>query len=345
METKSELSTGQIVDAGVDYLRISVKPGQSLRPILERWHGLFDEAKSQGHDIVKSRFLDYRGTSCAGMKILTREDGMLFEAQGAVSNLAFAAMKGVEFDGNIPRLDAHATVRGTQRTCPQPERVFDALRRHQAHVASFRGVNLELRRPAKTGHTCYIGSRNSSSFVRVYDAGAVHSDRYPAGTVRWELETHNATARDAYTTFQNAASVPCCATSLVMGKLMSWKIHQPWFTAEPPIYPMSGYKKTDDQRKLMNIERAMVGSFRYLMNRGYDETLAEILGVVSLELKPEFSKADHLGIAQADREVHDFLEQHPVEVPRRVPTPFEFTLAKLRAEIEAEYDVFHIKKG
>jgi hypothetical protein len=345
LETKSELSTGQILDSGIDYLRISVKPGQSLRPILDRWHGLFDEAKSQGHDIVKSRFLDYRGTSCAGMKILTREDGMLFEAQGAVSNRAFAAMEGVEFDGNIPRLDAHATVKGTEETCPQPERVFDYLRRHQAHVASFRSVNLELKRPAKTGHTCYIGSRSSSSFVRVYDAGAVHSDRYPKGTVRWELETHNATARDAYTRFQNCASVPCCATSLVMGKLIGWDIHMPWFTADPPIYPMSGYKPTDDERKLRNIQRAMVGSFRHLMNRGYAETLAELLGVMSLELRPEFSKFDHEAVAQADREIHDWLERHQVEIPRRVPSPMEFTVAKMREEIEAEYEVFYKKRG
>ncbi len=238
--------------------------------------------------MLPAKFLDYQGRKCGGLMIMSRDDGFLFEAQGAIANTAFQTMKGVEFHGNVTRLDAQVTVKGTEENCPQPERVFDNLRRHQTQSATFRGVNLSLERPAKTGHTCGVGSRNSGSYVRVYDAGAVHSDRYPPGAVRWELEGKGDNARSMYGQLQSAASVPCCATSLVMGRLMAWGIRQEWFTSQPPIYPLSGYKKTDDEQKLQWVEDYWVGTFLHLMQRGYADVLAEKLHVKKLEMRDDF---------------------------------------------------------
>jgi hypothetical protein len=265
-------------------LRLTVKPGQSLHPVFTAWEKLVKEAETVGHERIKAKFPRYQGFECGGLYVMHRAEDMMFEARGAIANKAVSAMKGVEFHGNVARYDAQITAIGTTENCPSPERTFDSLRGHQTRSAAFRGVNLEFKRPAKTGHTCYVGSADSDSHFRIYDAGAVHSDRYPQGAVRWEWQTANDIARTLYAGVQTAASVPCHSTSVVMGKLMSWDIHQQWFTSDPPIAPFSGWKATTDEKSLAWAANFVAATVRRLIERGYAIQLAEILGVKALEL-------------------------------------------------------------
>ena len=220
--------------------------------------------------------------------IMNREKWFLFEAQGAVANKAIEAMKGVGFDGNVPRCDAQATIDRTPEASEEPSKVFDEVRGLFEEVPALGQISLDFLKRPKTGNTVYIGSRDSGSFVRCYDAGAAHSDRYCAGATRWEVEAKNESARMAYTQFQNAASVTCCATSLVMGRLLAWQINRSWFTSDPPLKPYSGFKATDDEKKLKWVEDYWLGTFVHLMQRGYADQLAKILKVKNLELRDDF---------------------------------------------------------
>lgn len=208
----------------------------------------------------------------------------MFEARGAIANRAAQVMRGVGFHGNTARSDFQATIYGAQEVCPHPEELYDDFRRHQTQSKAFAGVNMEFKRPAKTAHTLYVGSPDSDCFIRIYDAGAKHPDRYPAGAIRFEMQTANEVARHYYTGMGNAASVPCYSTSVVMGKLMSWDIHQPWYTSDPPIEAFSGWKPTNDEQSLAWIAKFVASTIRRLIKKGFAPQLCEILGVKSLEL-------------------------------------------------------------
>jgi hypothetical protein len=294
LELKSELSTAQIVDAGIDYLRITVKPGVGLRPFINTWQDLIDRSAADGHQVKPFRINGFSGVTCGGFKRLGREDCMMFEAEGAVANEAFEKCRQWEFGGNIPRIDAQVTEVRTQEAPPEPTELLNFIAGREEQRKTGRTWNLDLKRTREGADTLYVGSRNSGNYLCYYDAGAVHRGRYQPGAKRWESRFSNDAARNVYQQFQSAASVTCCATALVMGKLLSLDLPQPWFTSEPPIKPATGSKKTDDERSLAWLGSHVSATVIRLINKGYHEEVAELLGIKSAELRDDLRKPDNV---------------------------------------------------
>jgi hypothetical protein len=274
-----------IVDAGIDYLRLTVRPSQSLNEVHDVWRSMMATAIAAGHEEKKWRFLDYNGVEAGGFYCGAREDGAVFEARGGVANIAFEHMKGRGFDGNIARLDAQASVSGQEEHDDQTETLFDALRLQGATRETKRRRNLILYRPAKGADSFYVGSRNSSAYLCVYDALAVHPERFTEPTRRYECRYSNESARERYETFQACGSVTCTAASLVIGHCLSVGLQREWFKAEPPISPMKQYKPTSDEKSMDWLERYVKKTLLRLIANGRGPELAARLGLKALEIR------------------------------------------------------------
>jgi hypothetical protein len=276
-----------IVDAGIDYLRVTIQPGQNLRPWLHEWKGLIDDSVFDCHKTKPWKWQGYEGTECNGFYYGGREDGFLFEARGSAANVAFQRTKNLELVGNVPRLDVKVDTQGTEELSDETEALFDYLRVPKHEGQAKRDRSLAIQRPRGGADSLYCGSRNSGSYLCIYSASAKHPDKFSEPTRRYECRYSNDTAKDRYTHCKNSASITCIATSLVIGHLMSIGLERPWFKDTPPIAPMRHYTPTDDEKSLKWIESHVAGTIRRLIRNGHGEELADIIGVKELALIPE----------------------------------------------------------
>lgn len=280
-----------IVDAGVDYLRLTGKPGSGLNGVVTVWEFLQRTLTDEGHKLHPWSWQGYKGTKVGAYCYGSRDDGMIFQASGAAANNAMQAMKGVDFLGNVARLDAQATITHQAETRETTEQLFDRCRVEGIEVEAERRRNLALHRQRNHKDTLYVGSRNSLAYLCVYDAAHVHPDRYRSPARRFECRYANEAARDRYTHFQQTGSVTCTAASLVIGHLMSINLRREWFGDIPPIAPMTYYKPKDDEKSLIWIENFVAKTVKYLISKGHGPRLAQAFGVVDLTPIEEIHKS------------------------------------------------------
>lgn len=174
--------------AGVDYVRFTyVGQGDELLAVADRYHNLASWAgrlADPDTPVKPWSALGYQGLSYGPAAYGTRADGAMYQVSGAAAHEAFA--EGAPHT-NISRLDLAVTVwLGDQA------RDIPRLTRDQAIAgrAGRRGrpVRVTFIDGCGDGDTCYIGSRLSDSYIRVYDKGAEAKEDAYAGSVRYEVE-------------------------------------------------------------------------------------------------------------------------------------------------------------
>lgn len=283
-----------IVDAGIDYLRLTVKPDGNHEEITGLFYALQRDRVNQGHETKSYNFQGYSGTRAENIAYGKREDGHIFEAQGYAANEAMILLKGVGFNGNITRLDAQITTthQGEQRQTL--DSLFNDFRMPQNEADEQRKRNLVFHRSRNKADTLYIGSRNSGAYICIYSASHVHRGRYPNKARRFEVRYRGDAARDRYTQAQIASSVTCCAASFVIGHCLSIGLNREWMKGEVPIEPFKFYKPVDNERRLAWIENYVAGTIKHLIRAGYGDRLANVLGVKSLELKEDTRQKSRL---------------------------------------------------
>jgi hypothetical protein len=90
----------------------------------------------------------------------------------------------------VPRADIAVTVWGLPEYARTPLLVGELSRAAAANCGR-RPWDVTLWDGEKRGHTSYLGSKNSDTYVRVYDKGAQSSEPGYAGAVRYEVQSRN----------------------------------------------------------------------------------------------------------------------------------------------------------
>jgi DNA relaxase NicK len=279
------LSHNGILDAGVDYLRLTIpRTNAGYDEGLEILQNLQKDAQKRGHKRKPFGFSGYEGFLCDRYYFGKHERGIMLQASGCGGNVLFDALREVEIDGTITRLDAQTTISPKAPGYRRPEQVRGAIRRATAKGKTPAFRTSALFESAGEQNTYYMGSFSSGSFVRLYVTDTCHNNVYPTGAVRAEVQHNKETAGAAFDYFRKHESLTISAVEIVRGKLNQYGVRAPWAKCVCPAKPFTSYLPTTDEKSLEWLDSHVAATIHRLLKNGHHDRLCSILGVKALEL-------------------------------------------------------------
>jgi hypothetical protein len=275
-----------ILDAGVDYLRLTIpRKNAGYDEALNILQELQSDAQKRGHKRKPFGFSGYEGFLCERYYFGKHERGIMLQGSGCGGNVLFDALREVEIDGNITRLDAQVTISPEAPGYRRPEQVRGGIKRAAAKGKTPRFRSSALFESAGEQNTYYMGSFSSGSFVRLYITDTCHNNVYVTGACRAEVQHNKATAGAAFDYFRQFDTLTRPAIEVVKGKLKDYGVKTPWAKGIHPEKPFTSYLPTDDERSLEWIDTHVAATIHRLLKNGHHDRLCKILGVKALELR------------------------------------------------------------
>lgn len=273
-------STCTVVDVGVDWLTlVSNRDAEHHDLTLNAWYEAFHLQKHRTGLIEDAHLLGYSGIKTEGFFMGTRYDGAMARVSGTLAKEVFLSLPTA--GATATRLDLQVTVKWTG-TGVHPCRLAAIHAAAQNELLpSSRQRNIQETHDNDGGYTTYIGSRQSTSFSRIYHKSAQDPDAYGKDAYRYEVQFNKDTAGnviDALKTHQEHLE------SAIIAIVWDWHERRgiiPVFkrSAERVIVEREVLPLTELDKKLAwlyNQVRPTVGT---LMEAGFrEEALVALLG-------------------------------------------------------------------
>lgn len=237
--------------------------------------GVLTRERSKGNSCSDTATHGYRGWVSGQIQIGERHDGLYFRASGEAADHIWR--EAVELGYRASRIDLAATV-WYDRPRPDIAREAYASTTSAVHRAG-RPPSGGLYLNASGGSTCYVGSRSSEKYGRIYDKGAESGSTDYRNSWRYELElkgeTAAATAIDLAKTFAQGR----CINEWVAGYFAPRGVRIDWRGVTPSDLPAATRRLSDDDSRLAWIAEAVAPAVRQLSAR---VGLSDILGALGL---------------------------------------------------------------
>ena len=271
------------VTIGADYLtttwpnEIRDTVLQSKRQVMD-WAREKSELNGSGNWVKKWAWQGYEGYSCGPVCCGERADGCILRLSGIAAHYWLA--DGLTAGHNISRLDIAATVWG----------VFDqssVIARHKSDTDEYRKTlqhkpyRVRLIDGVGDGDTLYIGSRESSLFVRIYDKErAPNSTPEYKGAMRYEAELKEEFAQQAYSRITHGGyTVAGCRS--VLGGILTRRGIDPVSAGcvQSSYFPDTKISGNDVERSIKWLSSQVKPTLQNLMRMGYEEEALKALGL------------------------------------------------------------------
>lgn len=279
--------SGELIESQVDWLTASAHGKERSQRLMDVARHVAKEEAAQGNQKRRWRLMGYEGHRIGRIAYGRRDDASaLVQLSG---DAAERRLTDVLSEADVvTRLDLAATWRATP-----PDPLFG---RNQYVLAEmFYRSHPRSARPwfvgdASGGFTCYLGSRESATFLRIYDKGAesLASDdregleRYRA-CWRVELEAKASMASALATMVADRED----RADYVRGYLVSFmEAHgmQAPFLAGGRVSLLPGFRRrSDETSKLQHLARNVKPTVRWLESRGRGADLRIALGIDHME--------------------------------------------------------------
>lgn len=274
------------VSSSVDFLTITVSKHEKALLLMQEAQRLKADLEGCGWKVKKWGMKGYVGYRIAGMAWGMRHDGCIMMLSG--QDAAINWLPALALADNVTRLDLAATIflqspfinvakRAYARLITDPT-LCQTKKRRYSYVENSAG-----------GQTCYVGSRSSDQFGRLYDKGCESSEEAitPPGWVwRYEVEFKSYRAKKLAAQMEKTAeleleSVPDTISHLVFN----------WFRARgiPPIWNDVATdtnwvleleaRITDDEAALSWLTVQVRPSVERLIGNGREAEVFEALGI------------------------------------------------------------------
>jgi len=289
VETLPGVSQDIVIDnvaSSVDFLTVTVANSQKSILLMQEAQRLKGDLEGCGWAVKKWGMHGYAGYRIAGMAWGMRHDGCIMMLSG--QDAAINWLPALALAENVTRLDLAATVSlgspfinvakaAYARAITDPEKCF-AKRRKYSFVENSGG-----------GQTCYIGSRISDQFGRIYDKGCESAkDAICLPGMLWRYEVEFKSYRAKKLARQMEASAKAETETVADG--IRHLVYN-WFRARgiPPIFnePPSDVdwtleleaRITDDEASLNWLTVQVRPSVERLLERGREVEILEALGI------------------------------------------------------------------
>lgn len=265
----------------VDYVSLTARSHQRRSTLGAAGRTLIVTEQRQGNDIRPFTWMGYHGLSCGSVSVGDRDDGTILRLAGdvAAAHWRTAAMA---YD-NCTRIDLAVTARPYPRVHDLAEREWE--RAYSAIAAGVSHGLCSLWRDNKGGQTCYVGSRSSDRFARLYNKESESGETEYEGCWRWEIEYKGGVAPKLIQQLLGSDDPMRLARGTVHQHWKARGAEPPW-SAEGPAAATSLKRALDDNAVRLRWLRSQVApSVARLWDAGLRKEALEALGLRFMEVE------------------------------------------------------------
>lgn len=271
---------GVIVSAGIDYISASMPHtnSDSVSWYNKCVHYIETIARTglEAHNVKRQ---GYEGFSVGGSFVGIRDDGYFCTISGERAQDGFAAA--YSYNPHVSRLDVQVTVRTATSNRDTAKDARTAVDRANEKLGGARQRNATLIEDLRGGATCYIGSRSSLQFARIYNKEAESKDEKYKDCWRYEVQLKNALATKTAEQFRKSIyTQPQHAATFVRQWIRKRGVYAPWKAeAELEALPTADKHTTDVESRLLWLEEQVRPAIRRLLKLGLRDSILLALGL------------------------------------------------------------------
>lgn len=220
----------------------------------------------------------YAGWQCGQLCVGERHDGTILRMSGVIGHRWLA--QGLPTGHNVSRIDVALTVWGC--FCQKEQiALHSAEADYHRKTLHSRPYKVRLIDGFGEGDTCYIGSRQSSQFVRIYDKELEQSgDKQYKGAIRYECECKEQLALQALTRCTSGGYSAARCLSVLLG-LLARRAVRPLDTwgVDTDVLQPSQLPNSSLESSLSWLEKQVSPTVKRLIREGYEEEVLTALGL------------------------------------------------------------------
>lgn len=265
----------KIVDAGIDWISATVPPGPKSPAFFDLWNTIALAQYEAGNDLKTWRWNGYEGHTAGHAAYGVRGDGAYMRLSSGASAVWWRDV--FDLAGRAARLDAQVTIDGVRKGRDLAKEA--KLMANRAPPRRGRPVEWSYTQTRSKGATCYVGSRTSASFARLYDKGAEAKIGHLTGLWRYEVEMKDERAGAVARAISRQKS-PDKATMGIVYHAFNRQGVRPVF-APPADSPTVEHERdeTDDERRLRWLKEHVSITVNRLMANGLETEVLSALGL------------------------------------------------------------------
>jgi len=268
-------ATLEVLEARCDYLTATVGQGYKAAILASRCAEWQSARAKEGYPIKAFRYSGYLGESTDGITWGSREDGSLVRLSGEMAHRHHQTA--LTFVSNVSRIDLEVTLLSSVADANFAEQCHYAARADQRVKAGM--TRTSIIRSTPRGATCYIGSRSSDRYFRVYDKTAESEGAYPNWSWRFEVEYKKDRAWRVAQEILKGHGRPETIRGIVEQAFLDYGYHLPCL-ALPPSWRDKGVRhETNDERRLAWLQKSIRPMIENLSEGVPLGTVLEALGL------------------------------------------------------------------
>lgn len=269
-----------IVSAGVDYISATIP---HTHPNAVEWYtnctNYIETIAKQGIEAKSVKRQGYEGVSVGGSFVGVRDDGYFCTISGERAQEGFNHVYG--YSPHVSRLDIQVTVRTPTRDTTTAKYARDAIIASNEALGGSRQRNATLIEDLRGGATCYIGSRSSLQFARIYNKEAESGEEQYINCWRYEVQLKNALATKTAELFKlSEYAQPMQSAVFVRQWMRKRGVRAPWKAdAELHALPTAEKHNSDVETRLTWLREQVRPAIRRLLKLGLRDSILEALGL------------------------------------------------------------------
>lgn len=237
--------------------------------------GVLARERSKGNICSDTSLHGYRGWVSGQIQVGERHDGLYFRASGEAAEHVWK--EAVDLGYRASRIDLAATV-WYDRARPEIAREAYAATTSVVHRAG-RPPSGGLYLNASGGSTCYVGSRSSEKYGRIYDKAAESGSVDYRNAWRYEMELKGETAAGTAVELAKHSDHRRIIGEYVAGFFAPRGVCIDWRGVKPSHLPDPTRRLSDDDSRLEWLASSVAPAVRQLSAR---IGLSELLGALGL---------------------------------------------------------------
>lgn len=277
MSERSGDGATAVLSAAVDWITCTARQGvKSGLLSAAGWGAVYAEAEL-GNDLKPWLWKGYDGYMAGSAAVGNRADGSICRISGHRAALAFRSA--VRNADSVSRLDLAVTVRLAPDANPAVE-VYQAVRRA---LPGQRGRRVQKATHIQTwneGETCYLGSRQSARFGRIYNKGLESGMEEYRDAWRWEVEYKGDAGTALASALAQSGDTPTAVAAYVARTFEAWGVKPEWADGSVVADFHSPRNQTDDGSRLAWLSAQVRPVVARLIAKG---RRAEVLAALGLE--------------------------------------------------------------
>lgn len=269
-----------IVSAGIDYITATMT--HESPNVLEWYTGCtryLETIVSEGNEAQSTRRLGYEGISVGGSFAGVRDDGYLVSISGERAQQGFDAV--YRHLPHVSRLDVQCTIKTDDGSPSTAMLAREAIRQSNTKLSKAAQREATLIESLSGGATCYVCSKKSEQFARIYNKEAESGEDRYKNCWRYEVQLKNNLATQTATLFRlSEYAQPNQAASFVRQWLRKRGVHAPW-DAPAELYALPSEKNTasDVETRLRWLREQVRPAIRRLIKLGLRDSIISALGL------------------------------------------------------------------